>query len=253
MFIDTHLHLSKEDYENIEDVVLNAKKANVNYLIVSCCSMNEIKNGISDLLKYDNVFLSIGLHPSEAKSYSDEDLDEIKKLFMSYKEKIVAIGEIGLDYYYDKSNIGEQQTLFKKQLKIAEELNVPVVIHSRSATLDTINILKQFKVKGVIHCFSGSLETANIYIKMGYKLGIGGVLTFKNSNLKDVISNIEISSIVLETDSPYLSPVPYRGEKNEPKNIPIIADFLANITKKDIKEIEIQTYNNAIEVFDLKI
>ena len=253
MYIDTHLHLSKEDYEDIDRVIGNAKDVGVNYLIASCCTMNDIKQGINELLKYDNVFLSIGLHPSESLIYSDKDLEEIKRIIINNKNKIVAVGEIGLDYYYGKENIQAQKELFKKQLAIAEDFKLPVVIHSRDATLDTIDILKQYKVRGVIHCFSGSYETAKIYIKLGFKLGIGGVVTFKNSNLKEILNKIDLSSIVLETDSPYLAPVPYRGERNEPKNIPIIANFIAASTKKDIKQIEKCTFNNACEMFDLKI
>ena len=253
MYIDTHLHLSNNDFENIENVIINAKKSNVCYLIVSCCTMKEITEGILNLTKFDSVFLTIGLHPSEASIYSNDDLEKIKKLITKYSHKIVGIGEIGLDYHYGKENIEQQKALFVKQLQMAEKFNLPVVIHSRDATKDTIDILKQYNVKGVIHCFSGSLEVANIYIKMGYKLGIGGVITFKNSNLPMVISEIDISNIVLETDSPFLAPVPHRGEKNEPKNIPIIAKFIAEITNRALSDIEKETFNNACEVFDLKI
>ena len=250
MFIDSHTHLSKNDYENIEDVVIRAKDNNVNYLIVSCCTKNDILEGLSLLEKYDNIFLTIGLHPSEADIYSENDLALIKDLVISNK-KIIGIGEIGLDYYYGKENEDAQKELFYKQLKLAEELNKPVVIHSRDAVLDTQNMLKKFKLKGIIHCFSGSLEVANWYVKNEYLIGIGGVLTFKNSKLPAVVQELPLESIVLETDSPYLAPVPYRGSKNESKNIPIIAAEIAKIKSISIEQVRNVTTNNAITLFDL--
>ena len=153
---------------------------------------------------------------------------------------------------FHSQKTGKQKKLFKEQLKIAQRLNLPVVIHSRDATKDTIDILKMFNVSGVIHCFSGSLEIANIYISMGYKLGIGGVLTFKNSKLYRVIENINLENIVLETDSPYLTPEPYRGKTNSSKYIPIIAKKLAEIKKVSIEEVARITTNNAYLIFDLK-
>ena len=250
MFIDSHTHLSKNDYENIEDVVIRAKDNNVNYLIVSCCTKNDILEGLSLLEKYDNIFLTIGLHPSEADIYSENDLALIKDLVISNK-KIIGIGEIGLDYYYGKENEDAQKELFYKQLKLAEELNKPVVIHSRDAVLDTQNMLNKFKLKGIIHCFSGSLEVANWYVKNEYLIGIGGVLTFKNSKLPAVVQELPLESIVLETDSPYLAPVPYRGSKNESKNIPIIAEEIARIKCISIEQVGNVTTNNVITLFDL--
>ena len=147
----------------------------------------------------------------------------------------------------------EQLNLFEKQLFVAEQLDIPVVIHTRDAFKDTYDMLKKFKVKGVIHCFNGSMEVANLYINLGYYLGIGGVITFKNSKLNEVIENIDLSHLVLETDSPYLSPEPYRGQTNSPKNIPIIAEKIANIKKVCTEKVEKITSNNACQIFDLKI
>ena len=189
-------------------------------------------------------------NPDQIDKVCDEDLKRLETLIKT-NQKIVGIGEIGLDYHYgtDKE---KQKKLFKEQLKIAQRLNLPVVIHSRDATKDTIDILKMYNVSGVIHCFSGSLETANIYISMGYKLGIGGVLTFKNSKLYKVIENINLENIVLETDSPYLTPEPYRGKTNSSKYIPIIAKKLAEVKKVSIEEVAKITTNNAYLIFDLK-
>ena len=250
MLIDTHLHLSNSDYDNIEEVILRAKKSNVEYLIVSCCNMNDIKEGIVLLEKYDNVFLSIGLHPSEVDTYSDEDIYYIHNI-LSSNNKIVAIGEIGLDYYYGRENKELQKELFIKQLNLAQDLKVPVVIHSRDAAEDTINILRKYNLKGVIHCFSGSLETAKLYIKMGYKLGIGGVSTFKNSKLNEILKSIELSDILLETDSPYLAPEPVRGTKNEPSNIKYVCQNLSAIKDTDYERVAEVTSQNAIDMFDL--
>src|SRR5699024_6836671 len=160
---------------------------------------------------------ALGIHPEYVENYT---LDDIKFIEDNLNNpKIVAIGEIGLDYHYSKENKEEQIKLLELQLKLAEKYGVPVIIHSREATEDTINTLKKYKVRGVIHSFSGSLETAKIYIKMGYLLGINGVVTFKNCNLKDVLKEIPIENIVLETDSPYLTPVPFRGKQNNSSHI----------------------------------
>ena len=248
MFIDTHCHISKEYYDNIDNVILDSKNNNVKKIIISGCEKESIDESIEISNKYENVYLTIGFHPDQVDIVDSNDLEKLKKQLISCK-KIVGIGEIGLDYYYDKSKKEEQQILFRKQLEIAEVLNLPVVIHSRDAVSDTINILKDYKVHGVIHCFSGSLEVANIYIKMGYKLGIGGVVTFKNSNLPETLKNIDLENIVLETDSPYLTPHPYRGEKNSSKYIPIIAEKLSTIYNKDINYIAKKTTENAKNVF----
>ena len=250
MFIDTHLHLSKYDYENIDSVIERAKNANVERLIVSACERENMVEVLSFVDRYDQVYYSFGFHPSCVNEIKDDDLVWLEET-IAKNPKIVAIGEIGLDYHYGKENKVEQRELFIKQLHLAEKLNLPVVIHSRDATEDTINILKQFKLKGVIHCFSGSLETANIYIDMGYLLGIGGVVTFSNSNLFSVVQKISLDKIVLETDSPYLSPVPLRGKVNESKNLPYIANKIAEIKQIDIETVGKITTENAVSLFDL--
>ncbi len=249
MFIDSHLHLTKRDYDKpVEEVVEDAKKSGVNTLIVSCCEMSDLEESLS-LLKYRDVFLTIGLHPCEADTYTDKDILKIEEVVKT-NDKIVAIGEIGLDYYYGKENKDKQIELFKKQLDLAQKLSLPVVIHTRDAVSDTINILKDYKLKGVIHCFNGSIETAKEYLKLGYLLGIGGVVAFKNSKLYQVIEEISLRNIILETDSPYLSPD--RGKKNEPKNIPIIAARISEIKNVEIKEVADITTQNVMELFDLK-
>ena len=248
MFIDTHCHLSKEDYDDIDKVILDNKNADVDKIVVSGCSKDSIEEVMSFKDKYDMVYVTIGYHPEYADSVTEEDLDYLKSLLG--EKKIVGIGEIGLDYHYTKDNKDKQIWLFEEQLKIAEEFNLPVVIHSRDATQDTINTLKKYKVKGIIHCFSGSLETANIYISMGFLLGIGGVVTFKNSKLKDVVEKVSLESIVLETDSPYLSPVPFRGKVNSSKYLEYIAKFIADEKKISVEKLAEITSKNASSLFD---
>ena len=247
MFIDTHCHLSKKDYNDITKVVEEAKKAEVEKIIISGCTREDLDETMEIINTYPEVYATIGYHPEEAEGIIDIDLQNLEKLLLN--NKIVGIGEIGLDYHYSTENKEKQKELFEKQLNLAEKYNLPVVIHTREATNDTITILKKYKVKGIIHCFSGSYETACQYIKMGYLLGIGGVVTFKNCHLKDTIKQLSLENVVLETDSPYLSPVPYRGKINTSKNIPIIAEFIANELNLDINIIANKTTKNALSLF----
>lgn len=249
MFIDTHCHLSVEDYDDIDIVIKENREADISKIIISGCSYDSIVESLNIANKYEDVYVTIGFHPDQVEVVTDSDIDFLKNSLSH--PKVVGIGEIGLDYHYSKELKEAQISLFEKQLKIAEEYNLPVVIHSRDATNDTINCLKKFDLKGDIHCFSGSLETAKIYISMGYYLGIGGVVTFKNSNLHTVIEYIGLSNVLLETDSPYLSPVPLRGTKNSSKNIPIIAEYLANLLNISVEEVSKITLSNTSHLFDL--
>lgn len=248
MYIDTHCHLSREDYDDIDKVIEGNKNANVDKIVVSGCSRESIEEVMDLKDRYDMVYVTIGYHPEYADTVTESDLDYLKSLLG--EKKVVGIGEIGLDYHYTKDNKDKQIWLFEEQLKIADALNLPVVIHSRDATMDTINTLKKYKVKGIIHCFSGSLETANIYISMGFLLGIGGVVTFKNSKLKDVVKEVSLESIVLETDSPYLAPVPFRGKINSSKYLEFIANFIADIKNISVDELAEITSRNASSLFD---
>ena len=250
MFIDTHCHLSSEFYSDIPKVILEDEKAGMSQIIASFCEIDTVNDVCTFVDNYNIVYATIGFHPDQASKYTDADLLKLRELCLKYK-KIVGIGEIGLDYHYGKENRDEQIILFKKQLDLASELNLPVVIHSRDATKDTVDILKDYSLKGVIHCFSGSLEIAKEYIKMGFLLGIGGVVTFKNSKLPLVVKEIPLESIVLETDSPYLTPTPYRGSVNSSKYIPIIAEKIAEIKEISTSEVASVTTNNALKLFDL--
>ena len=252
MYIDTHCHLSRDDYDDIDLVIKENRNNQIDKIIVSCCDKASIIEGLAISLNYEDIFLTLGYHPSEANDINENDLLELEK-YLKNESKVVGVGEIGLDYHYGKEDIDKQKWLFRKQLEIAQKLSLPVVIHSRDATLDTINILTEYPdVKGDIHCFSGSIETAEKYISMGYKLGIGGVVTFKNSNLYRVVETVGIDNIILETDSPYLTPEPFRGKKNSSKYIPYIAKKIAEILSISVEEVGFRTSKNAINLFDLK-
>ena len=251
MFIDTHCHLSSSDYEDINSVIVENRENGIDSIIISGCDKNSIIESLEIAKKYSDVYVTIGYHPSEAEITEDDLLSLLEEQVQN--DKVVGIGEIGLDYHYGRDNADRQKNLFRKQMEIAKKYRLPVVIHSRDATADTIEILREYpSVIGDIHCFSGSIETANIYISMGYKLGIGGVVTFKNSNLFKVVSEIGINSILLETDAPYLTPVPHRGEKNSSKYIPLIAKYISEILDISIDDVGKITSSNAIALFDLK-
>ena len=249
MFTDTHCHLYNEYYNNIDVIINNAQQNSINRFIVSGCSTKDNNEVINIIKRFDNLYGVIGLHPEEALNYCIEDIKMLENNLNN--SKIIGIGEIGLDYHYENFDKEKQQALFKSQLELADKYKLPVVIHSREATEDTIRILKEYPgVKGVIHSFSGSKETAMIYIKMGYKLGINGVVTFKNSHLKDILKDI-INNIVLETDSPYLTPHPYRGTQNNPSYIKLIANFICDYLNLDLSQLSIITNNNIKEIFDI--
>lgn len=247
MLIDTHLHFDINC--DIDAVITKALSCGVKYLIVSGSDLvdNRFNMGLID--KYDNIFLSVGYHPGCCLDVSLSDFEFLEECLSN--KRVVAIGEIGLDYHYGKDDRDEQIALFRKQLDLAVKYNLPVVIHTRDAFLDTYNILKDYNLRGVIHCFSGSLEVAKEYLSLGYYLGIGGVVTFKNSNLKDVLKEVGLDRIVFETDSPYLSP--YRGEVNEPCNVSYICDFVSSYLGVSYDEVCMVTTGNACSLFDLDV
>lgn len=238
--VDTHCHITSEYYDNIDEVI-NKMKDNI--IIVSGTNKEDIKEVIN-LCNYKNVYGTIGIYPTE-----ELDLKIIEDNINN--KKIVGIGEIGLDYHLEH-NKEEQINKFIKQLDLARKYNKTVVIHTREAMQDTYDILKNYKdLKKVIHCYSGSLEMAKEFIKIGCRLGIGGVLTFKNSKLKDVIKEIDLKYLLLETDSPFLTPEPLRGTKNEPYNIIYVAKKIAEIKNISLEEVLEVTTLNAKDQFDL--
>lgn len=248
MFVDTHCHLYRSYYEDLDDVIDQIKESEIYRVINNGCDKKSNIEVLELVGKYDLMYGALGIHPESANEYTQEDLDYIEDHIKD--NKIIAIGEIGLDYYWVKDNKDKQKELFEYQLKLAEKYNVPVIIHSREATQDTIDILKKYNVKGIIHSFSGSYEVAQIYIKMGFLLGINGVITFKNCNLKDVIEKVDVKNIVLETDSPYLTPVPNRGKRNDPTKVMDIAKFISDIKGITLEELSKEINGNLSKVFD---
>lgn len=255
MYIDSHCHLNSEEYQNnLDEIISRAKEANVNGFLVIGWDLKSSKLALEISSNYQECFCALGIHPENVLEMQDGDLDNIKSLLKNNKVK--AVGEIGLDYYWDKDEEHKkiQQAMFIKQIELANELNLPISVHSRDAIQDTYDILKKHPVKkrGIIHCYGGSLEMAKEFIKLGYKLGIGGIVTFKNSKvIKEVVTNISLNDIVLETDCPYLTPVPYRGKINEPSYIPLIASEIATLKNISIDEVMTITTSNTKEVFDL--
>ena len=245
--IDSHAHIFNEYYDNIYDLISELKDKNI-INVINCSDNNKSAHEvINSYKKYEGFLLpAIGIHPEYSDKY---DLNELEELIKN--NKVYAIGEIGLDYHYNNENRDEQKELFNKQLDLAEKYNLPVIIHTRESIQDCYDLLKSKKLKGVIHCFSGSIEMAREFIKIGYKLGIGGVLTFKNSRLFEVIEKIDLKDILLETDSPYLSPEPYRGRKNNTSNVYYVAKKIAEIKNIKIEEVIKVTTNNCKELFDI--
>ena len=249
MYIDTHCHVLHDYYDDIDEIINKCKNNDVSKIIISGCDIETNKEVLELVNKYDIIYGTIGFHPTELNDFKEEYFDFLEKNIMN--KKIVGIGEIGLDYHYEDTDKNKQINVFTRQLEIAEKYDKPIVVHSRDSIQDTYNILSNYKLKGSIHCFSGSVEMAKLFVKLGYKLGVGGIITYKNAkNIKEVVKNIDLSYILLETDSPYLSPEPYRGTKNDPSNIPFIAEAIAdikNVSKIDVARI---TTDNAIAEFD---
>ncbi len=252
MFIDTHMHIGDDFGIEPDLYVKNATDAQVEVLIASFCEKDDIMLSTKFVEKYKNLYTCIGYHPEVSNKIVEKDYEILEEMVKN-NPKIVAIGEIGLDYYWNKDNKDKQREVFCKQLEIAEKLKLPVVIHSRDSINETYEILKKYKVSGVIHCFSGSLEMAKKFISLGFLLGIGGVVTFKNSKLFEVIEKLELTNIVLETDSPYLTPEPNRGKTNESSNIFYIAQKIAEIKNISLENVAKITTENAIRTFDLPI
>lgn len=251
MMIDTHCHLDIDDYDDVEKVISNM---NGNIMVASGCNMKTNMRVLELTEKYSNIFGTIGIHPDEISSNIEEDLKFIEMCLNN--PKIVGVGEIGLDYYWNKDNKNEQKNVFIKQISLAKKYNKPIVIHSREAAEDTYNILRDNlgNTKAILHCYSSSLEMAKKFKQLGIKFGIGGVLTFKNSSkLQDIVKELDLNDLVLETDSPYLTPEPYRGKKNEPCNVIYVAKKIAEIKNISVEEVLEITSQNAVAQFDLKV
>ena len=262
-FIDTHAHLFGSDYPQDLDAVLNrAKEAGLQFIIVPGTNQKTSEEALLLSEMYDFIFACVGIHPHEALNTKDEDLDQIEKL--SRHPKVVAIGEIGLDYYYDFTPKEKQKMTFKAQLEIAARRKLPVVVNSRESMEDTFSIIRNlidsqnnfknkdlYQNRGVFHCFPGTQQEASIANELGFFVSFPGIVTFKKSQSLDVIKHIGLQNILLETDSPYMSPVPVRGKRNEPANIVFIAKKIASALNVSENEVAAITSKNAISLFNL--
>lgn len=249
--IDTHSHINFEDYKlNFEEFLSEIKHNEVEKVIIPGVEPSSFNEIISLCNKYEMIYGAIGVHPSEFQTYNQKVEAIIYRLIEN--SKIVAIGEIGLDYHYGNDSKEEQKNILRKQLKIAEETKLPVVIHDRESHEDVFEILQEYKLSNVIfHCFSGNSEFAKRCIDKGYYIGLGGVVTFKNAkDLKESTKIIPLDRILLETDAPYLAPVPFRGKTNSPAYLKYIAQEIANIKEINIEEVKKQTTINAKRIFN---
>lgn len=250
--IDTHTHLDFECYDDkFETIYKKALDTGVEKIIIPGVQTSGFSKIIELIEKYDFLYGALGIHPSDIKDLKQGFESEI--LNLGKHPKIVAIGEIGLDYHWDKDNIEQQKEIFKLQIDIAKELNKPLIIHDREAHEDTFKILKEKKANEigvVMHCFSGSSEFAMQCVKEGYYIALGGVVTFKNAKKpKEVAEKIPLNKLLLETDAPYLTPTPYRGEENQPAYVKYVAEEIAKIKNISFEEVDIQTTKNAYELF----
>lgn len=252
--IDTHIHLDEEAYApDREEVIARQLAEGVDAMIVPGVNAASIPGILEVCRKHPGVcYAGLGFHPQDVKADWQEQWAAIEKAIRENREELVAIGEIGLDYYWDTTFKAEQQEVFKRQLKLAQELDLPVMIHNRDATEDTLKILKEFPHRGVVHCFNGSKEVAQQILDMGFYLGIGGVLTFKNCKLAETLEVVPLERIVLETDGPYLAPTPHRGERNESRLMIHVAERLAQVLECPVEEIIAATTANAKALFRLK-
>ena len=251
MIIDTHCHLSYDEYEDVEKVISNMKD---NIMICSGATITENDSALFFASKYKNIYATIGFHPDEAEVVTDRDLNLLEEKLSS--EKVVGIGEIGLDYHYDDTDKELQKKYFIEQIKIAKEYNKTIVIHSRDAVCDTYDILNKYieSNKVTLHCYGYDKGWASKFKKFNMKFGIGGVLTFKNAKkLVEVVNTIDLEDMLLETDSPYLTPEPFRGKTNEPYNIIYVAKKIAELKNVSTEKVLEITTKNAIEHFDLDI
>ncbi len=253
-FIDTHAHIDFPEYQEDFSAFLNElKQNNIENVIIPGVNIEDSPRIINLINQYDMLFGAIGVHPSEAQKWDENSMNYL--LSLKDNKKIVAIGEIGLDYYWDKSFIDLQQDIFIKQIELAKSLNLPIIIHDREAHADTFKILKETNAKetGVLmHCFSGSVELMKECLKEGYYIALGGTVTFKNAvKPKEVAKEIPLEFLMLETDSPYMTPVPFRGQTNSPKYLNFVAQEIANLKNIDVEEVIEKTTNNAKLFFKL--
>lgn len=254
MFIDTHAHLFFENFkEDVDDVIQRAKDNSIDFIVVPATDIKTAKEAIALAEKYEQIYATVGIHPHDTKDWNESLISEIEAL--AKHPKVVAIGEIGLDYYYDFAPQDQQIKAFKSQLDLALKLELPVVIHNRDSDEDMMDIIQSYcgtGLKAQFHCFNGSLDDALEFMKMNHFISFTGNITFKKSDgLRDILKHIDLNHIMLETDSPFMTPVPYRGKRNEPSYVKIVAQQVAEIHKLSIEDVGRITSLNAFRFFGI--
>lgn len=255
MFIDSHAHLDDERFDEDRDEIIKSLKENDVELVLNPGSdLNTSKNSVLLSEKYSCIYAAVGCHPHDSKDMTEDTIEIFRN--MAKNEKVLAIGEIGLDYYYDNSDRETQKKWFREQIKLARELDMPYIVHDRDAHEDIMRIMKEEKYdgsRGILHCFSGSVEMAREFIKMGFLISLGGPVTFKKSKTpKLVAAEIPLEHILIETDSPYLSPEPFRGKRNQSAYVKYVAEEIAKIRNITVHEVSKQTNKNFKMLFNLK-
>lgn len=254
MFIDVHAHLYDEKFESVEKVIENASEWGVKKVICSGSSLENSKKSVEIANRFEKVYASVGIHPDDVGDFDDKLEEELRSL--AKDKKVKAIGEIGLDYNTSLVSKEKQKEAFVRQIKIAYDLKLPVVIHCREATGDMIEVLKAnkdiLKYGGIIHCFNKNSTVAKIFLDLGFYLSIGGALTFPHTEkLKESVKMIPNDKFVLETDCPYMTPVPFRGQTNEPKNVVLVAEEIAKIKGISVEEVGKLSTRNAEKLFKI--
>ena len=254
MIFDTHAHYDDDAFDEDRDTLLSGMQdAGVEYIVNVGASMASSERSLKLAEKYPFVYAAVGVHPDESGELNEENLAQLRE--WSFSEKVKAIGEIGLDYYWDKEKHDLQKHWFMRQMELASERKLPMIVHSREAAKDTLDMIvaaKPLNLSGIIHCYSYSVEQAREYLNMGYYIGIGGVLTFKNAKkLKEVAEYVPLSQIVLETDCPYLAPVPYRGKRNDSSKLSHVAEELAAIKQMPVEEVIRITNENGRRLYNI--
>lgn len=252
MYFDTHVHLNSSPlYEEIDMYINQAMDKGVEYMMVVGFDLSSSKVAMEIANRYDCIYAAVGIGPNDCLNTTDEDLNQIDEMLTN--KKVIALGEVGLDYYWDEVPKEKQQAVFRKQIALAKKHNLPLVIHSRDAMSDTYDELKAGQHYGIMHCYSGSYEMAERFIDLGFYISLAGPVTFKNAKTpKEVAKNIHLDRLLIETDCPYLTPHPYRGKLNEPANVMYIAMEIANLRNMEIEDVARITTFNAKKVLGIK-
>lgn len=250
--IDSHLHLDDEKLrDNAEQIIKGLHEHNIEFVINNSCNLQSMIDSVELANKYHDVYATVGMHPHESSDFNDKFRVLMRQL--AQNDRVVAVGEIGLDYYYDLSDRQTQKDVFAEQIEIADQLGLPITLHIRDAYGDAWDILtaqKKYLNNGVLwHCYSGSAEFARQAVKCGHYFAFGGAITFKNAKKEDVLQAIPFDKILSETDSPYMAPVPLRGQVNTPYNIPLIVDKIAEVYGKSTEKTEAQIRENTLRLF----